>query len=93
MEGWDWPPYQLGLIHSDQTWRAHTGQAGLVSFSYTVVTVSLLPDTLCELSMRAGTPAEEAGLDLEVEGDPGLVTTPSPLLFTAPSYKDGATGV
>lgn len=51
------------------------GVQGMVSFPYFVVTVLLFPHTLSYVRLRAVMPAEEAGLNLGVEGDPGLPTS------------------
>ena len=59
------------------------GKHGLVSRPYTVVTVSLFPHTLCQIRFRTGAPAADAGLNLGVEVDTGLVATP----FTPPIHK------
>ena len=69
-------------------WRGGTyGVQGMISFPYLEVTASLLPHAVCDIRFRAVTPAEKAGLDLEVEGEPGLVIIPFPPLFTTPSHK------
>lgn len=54
------------------------GVRGKVSFPYFVVTALLFPYALSEVRLRAVMPADEAGLNLGVEGDIGL---PSSCLY------------
>lgn len=63
------------------------GVQGLVSFPYLVIAAFLLPHTLLVIRLGAMAPAEKARLNLEREGDPGLVTMPCLLLFTTPLLK------
>lgn len=63
------------------------GVQGLVSFPHTVIAVFLLPHTLLFIRLGATAPAEKARLNLEREGDPGLVAMPCLLLFTTPLSK------
>ena len=63
------------------------GVQGLVSVPYPVIAVFLPPHTLSLIRLGAMAPAEKARLNLEREGDPGLVAMPCLLLFTTPFLK------